>query len=77
MDLIQVQRSLGAMETSLLPDDYAYADTPSMSSGMSKEDETLHRVFGCASIQQAGELLRLRQTAMITGQNLLHRFYYR
>ncbi len=40
-------------------------------------EETLHRVFGCELIQEAGILLRMSQAVMATGQHLLHRFYYR
>lgn len=44
--------------------------TPSFVDGISKEDETEQRIFGCELIQQACFLLHLRQVTTATGQVL-------
>ena len=51
--------------------------SPSKKDGIDAQTETLHRVFGCELIQEAGILLKLPQVVMVTGQNILHRFFYR
>jgi hypothetical protein len=51
--------------------------TPSAIDGVSKEEEKLHRIFGCELIQESGILLKLPQVVMVTGQCILHRFFYR
>ncbi len=50
-------------------------DSPSRQDGVTADDETRARVYGCEIIQEAGMLLRLPQVTMATGQVLLHRFY--
>ncbi len=51
--------------------------TPSQVDGVSAEDEKLHRVYGCELVMQSGTILKLPQVVMVTGQNILNRFYYR
>ena len=48
-----------------------------MKDGVGFDTERLHRRAGCDLIQEAAELLHFPQAAAVTGQNLLHRFYYR
>ena len=50
-------------------------DSPSRQDGITADDETRARVYGCEQIQEAGMLLRLPQMTVATGQVLLHRFY--
>lgn len=61
----------------LLPLDVSGSQTPSMIDGFTKDEEMSHRIFGCECVQQAGIALDLPQVVMVTGQNLLHRFFYR
>ncbi|KAJ1432928.1 cyclin-like protein [Ochromonadaceae sp. CCMP2298] len=51
--------------------------TPSALNGVSAEEEKRHRVFGCELVAQAVTVLRLPHVVAITGQNILHRFFYR
>ena len=60
----------------LLPEEIL-ATSPSRRDGINQEDEMKHRCFGCELVQEANILLRLPQVAAVTGQNILHRFYYR
>lgn len=60
----------------LLPADLLQP-SPSRADGVDPTEELMHRAFGCELIQEAGILLRLPQVVMVTGQNLLHRFFYR
>ena len=53
------------------------ACSPSLLDGVRPEIESLHRVWGCELIQEAGILLRLPQAVMVTAQTLFTRFYYR
>jgi len=52
-------------------------NTPSRADGIDERTETMMRVYGCELIQEAGILLRMHQTAIVTGQIIFHRFYYR
>ena len=52
-------------------------NTPSRAEGVDERTETMLRVYGCELIQEAGILLRMHQTAIVTGQIIFHRFYYR
>lgn len=52
-------------------------NTPSRIESVDERTETMLRVYGCELIQEAGILLRMHQTACITGQIIFHRFYYR
>eukprot|EP00743_Colponemidia_sp_Colp-15_P010261 GILK01011283.1.p1 GENE.GILK01011283.1~~GILK01011283.1.p1 ORF type:complete len:282 (-),score=39.11 GILK01011283.1:167-967(-) len=60
----------------LLPAD-VLSNTPSRQEGMSAEQETQIRIFGCQRIQEAGILLKLPQVTMVTGQVIFHRFFFR
>ena len=51
--------------------------SPSRLDGITEEEENQHRILGCEMVQEAGILLRLPQVVMATGQNILHRFFYR
>ena len=53
------------------------APTPSFEEGISSQEETKHRSFGCQLISASGISLRLPQVVMVLAQTLLHRFYYR
>lgn len=61
----------------VLPAEILERDTPSVTDGISRDIETSHRIYGCQLIQEAGILLRLPQVVMVTGQNILNRFFYR
>ena len=63
-------------EAILLPKDLII-DSPSHKMGISWDDEVMHRIFGCELIQEASMRLRLAQVVAVTGQHLLHRYYYR
>ena len=63
--------------SSILPSRVLTERTPSVRDGVNVEEENLHRVYGCELIQEAGILLRQPQVVMVTGQNILHRFFYR
>ena len=52
-------------------------NTPSRAEGVDEHTETMLRVYGCELIQEAGILLRMHQTAIVTGQIIFHRFYFR
>lgn len=52
-------------------------NTPSRAEGVDERTETMLRVYGCELIQEAGILLRMHQTAVVTGQIIFHRFYFR
>ena len=60
----------------ILPKEYLLV-SPSQKDGIDPETEKRHRIFGCELIQEAGILMALPQVVMATGQNILHRFYYR
>lgn len=60
----------------ILPADLLHP-SPSARDNVESTEELLHRAFGCELIQEGGILLRLPQVVMATGQNLLHRFFYR
>ena len=62
---------------STLPSFILSQPTPSFNDGIDSKIEKLHRIYGCELIQEAGILLRLPQVVMVTGQSILHRFYYR
>ncbi len=49
--------------------------TPSALDGLPWESEERFRLLGCQLIQQGGLLLKLPQSAMITGQILFHRLF--
>lgn len=51
--------------------------SPSRKDGILDQEEKLHRIFGCELVQEAGILLKLPQVVMITGQIILHRYFYR
>ena len=51
--------------------------SPSRKDGIQEAEEKLHRIYGCELIQEAGILLKLPQVVMVTGQIVLHRFFYR
>ena len=68
--------TLTLMTTSTLPVSIL-ACSPSSRDLVDSNEEVLHRVMGCELVQEAGVLLRCSQVVMATGQNLLHRFYYR
>ena len=53
------------------------SDSPSRKDGVSFEVEQQQCIAGCELIEEAGILLRLPQVVMVTGQNILHRFYCR
>jgi hypothetical protein len=61
----------------ILPSYILNKTTPSADDGVDLYTEKLHRIFGCELVVQAGTLLRLPQVALVTGQNVLNRFYYR
>ena len=63
--------------SAILPPDILNKKSPSENDCISREVECLHRVFGCELIQEGGILLRLPQVVMVTGQSILHRFFYR
>jgi hypothetical protein len=63
--------------TSVLPESILQLPTPSANEGIDPDEETLHRIYGCELIQEAGILLRQPQVVMATGQCILHRFYHR
>ena len=54
-----------------------FVNTPSRAEGVDERTETMLRVYGCELIQEAGILLRMHQTAIVTGQIIFHRFYFR
>ncbi len=62
---------------SLLPIDIFISPTPSVKDGIDSKTEYTHRLMGCELVQEAGILLRLPQVVMVTGQNILNRFFYR
>lgn len=49
--------------------------SPSSQAGLSWSDEEQFRFLGCHLIARAGRLLRMPQSAIATGQVLLHQFY--
>ncbi len=53
------------------------SDSPSRKDGIETDVEKIHRIWGCELIQEAGILLQLPQVVMVTGQNILHRFFFR
>jgi hypothetical protein len=63
--------------TSVLPESILQLPTPSANEGIDPDEETLHRIYGCELIQEAGILLRQPQVIMATGQCILHRFCHR
>jgi hypothetical protein len=68
-----------AMEvtSNILPGYIIGKPTPSAVDGISSEEESLHRTYGCELVLQGGTVLGLPQVVIITGQNILNRFYYR
>lgn len=52
-------------------------NSPSMQDDIDPKVEQKHRMLGCELVQHAGFLLKCPQVVMVTGQNILHRFYYR
>ena len=60
----------------LLPDELT-STSPSRKDGITEDTEVTHRILGCTLIQHAGILLKCPQVVMVTGQNILHRFFYR
>ncbi len=63
--------------SNILPSYVLEKPTPSQLDGVSVEDEKLHRVYGCELVVQAGTILKLPQVVIVTGQNILNRFFYR
>lgn len=63
--------------SNILPSYVLNQPTPSQLDGISEEDEKLHRVYGCELVVQAGTILNLPQVVIVTGQNILNRFFYR
>jgi hypothetical protein len=49
--------------------------SPSVASGLPWETEEMFRLLGCQMIQQAGLLLKMSQSALLTGQILFHQLY--
>lgn len=68
-----------AMEeiSNILPLYMVERGTPSFLEGVSIDDEKLHRLYGCELVAQAGAALKVSQVVIITGQNILNRFFYR
>jgi hypothetical protein len=64
-------------DSTILPSYVLERGTPSCLDGVSAEEEKRHRVFGCELIAQAVTVLRLPHVVAVTGQNILHRFFYR
>uniref|UniRef100_A0A0C3TIV6 Cyclin N-terminal domain-containing protein n=1 Tax=Guillardia theta (strain CCMP2712) TaxID=905079 RepID=A0A0C3TIV6_GUITC len=52
-------------------------NTPSHKDGVDERTEILLRLYGCELIQEAGILLKMHQTAIVTGQIIFHRFFFR
>lgn len=52
-------------------------NTPSQKKNIDKKTETQLRVYGCQLIQQAGKILNLKISAVVTSQILFHRFYFK
>jgi hypothetical protein len=65
------------MISSLFPSNVLSQPTPSQKDGISSQTESTHRIFGCELIQEAGILLKLPQVVVVTGQNILNRFFFR
>jgi hypothetical protein len=63
--------------SNILPGYIIGRPTPSATDGVSSEEESLHRTYGCELVLQGGTVLGLPQVVIITGQNILNRFYYR
>ena len=63
--------------SNILPSYVLNQPTPSQLDGVSVEDEKLHRVYGCELVVQARTILNLPQVVIVTGQNILNRFFYR
>lgn len=63
--------------SNILPSYILEKPTPSQVDGVSERDEKLHRVYGCELVMQSGTILKLPQVVMVTGQNILNRFFYR
>jgi hypothetical protein len=63
--------------SNILPGYIIGKPSPSAADGVSDEEESLHRTFGCELVLQGGTVLGLPQVVIITGQNILNRFYYR
>ncbi|XP_037075149.1 cyclin-L1-like [Pollicipes pollicipes] len=73
------QRSYGSVVLTLencLIGEEKLSPTPSELDGLEPALENELRIMGAELIQTAGKLLKLPQTAMATGQVLMHRFYY-
>lgn len=55
----------------------ALANSPSVRQGIPRDVETSNRVFICHLVEQAGNMLKLPITTIVTAQIIIHRFYYR
>lgn len=51
-------------------------EPPSVADGLSLDDDYDLRIVGCELIQLSGQLLKLPQVAMATGQVLFQRFFF-
>ena len=63
--------------SNILPNYVMERPTPSGADGVASDVERIHRIFGCELIIQSGTVLCLPQVVIITGQNILNRFFYR
>jgi len=63
--------------SNILPDYILCRGTPSSLDGVQSDTEKLHRAFGCELIVQCGSILNLPHVVVVTGQNILNRFFYR
>eukprot|EP00382_Lankesteria_abbotti_P003410 CAMPEP_0113845528 /NCGR_PEP_ID=MMETSP0372-20130328/807_1 /TAXON_ID=340204 /ORGANISM="Lankesteria abbotti" /LENGTH=295 /DNA_ID=CAMNT_0000814581 /DNA_START=129 /DNA_END=1016 /DNA_ORIENTATION=- /assembly_acc=CAM_ASM_000359 len=63
--------------SSLLIPKESLKETPSSKDGIDSEVEICLRAYGCALIQKAGILLRLKAVTSASAAVLLHRFYFR
>lgn len=68
---------IGSDEEQVLLPQHVLTASPSRIDGIAEDIEVQHRILGCEMVQEAGILLRLPQVVMATGQNILHRFFYR
>ena len=75
-DILHEENPTADMESYLVPLSITEC-SPSMQDGIDAKTEQKHHMLGCELVQQAGLLLGCPQVVMVTGQNILHRFYYR
>lgn len=68
--------SVEEVDAALLPIELLNC-SPSQREGVNGDSEVLHRTLGCEFVQEACILMRLPQVVSATGQNILHRFFYR